>query len=376
MKHKRYLLVVLVAFFTLISICFIMIIIQSESSRLGGDNIILSSYPQSFPVSHHVVTIGDNPTVGFKYANITSDDNLELLNETGTKFIISLDKREWKDITWSTDGTLVSMLGRDDANNYDIYIYDVSKQALIKETSFDSFPVGVDTYKWVDHGNILFTQGNYPDRWLTKFNLQSMSVLKIAKITWSIVGVSSDMKYLIVKDNSNFSLIDQSGNQVLDFNTFIDSDFKKIVPLAVSISEKSDKFLITTSNGIYKVGFTDNSAVKLNFYLNYQLICDVSEDIFSGLNYTSGTSTLVFDSLNERSQTSSNISLQAFGNISSFDFSKSDCINKSSILFKAINTDNTVSWYTSSSNSFKELVILKGMKEVSLVTKQNLFIIN
>jgi hypothetical protein len=181
--------------------------LQSEEST-DSKNDSIESYPNSYIVSApQDINDGNSDNLNsnhYKLVFETDDEVLKLLNN-GDLITINLNRRRWKNINFSPNGTKIALLGQSDGI-YDIFVYDIDSLEWGQLTfySFNSLP-SVRSFLWFDDVNILFTQGEKGDVWLHRLNLDSNEILKISKVNGDLVDLNLEKNRLIFQDdNSGF----------------------------------------------------------------------------------------------------------------------------------------------------------------------------
>jgi len=368
MSHKKLIIIAFIIFIITTTLCILISLAQTGTSDNISNNP--SSYPLSYTKPDNIIKISSNNYTGSKYAVITRDDTIELKNEVGDKFIIGLDHRQWKNIKWSPDNNLIGILGKDDFNKYDLYIYNIANQIWFKATNFEKFDTGIESFEWNNNQTVLFIQGVNPDRWLNRFNYASQSeILKLSRIfQGNIISISKDRKYLLVQNNLQFTLIDNSGGIITSFDNIIDDKGDKLNISNVILSQDNDKLLLQTLSGeIYKLELGSNRAINITLKDKFNSICDINEDVFLGYNYNKEQKNLSILNLNIKEQQLTNSAEILLKNFDNINLDKTQCYDNNNLLLYIKLTNSKIpSWYRIKDKSLEEVFIFKDINEISV----------
>jgi hypothetical protein len=349
-------------------VAIVLLILIALLSQLSTTSNNSTTNNTSLPVSNPNVNIIDlnNPIGGaFEYAVVKPDDTIELRNKMNEKFIIGLEKRNWRNLQWSPNGELVAVLGRN-GQNFDIYIYDIVKKQWSLASDYRNFSSGVDSFTWVENNTLLYTQGEVPNRWLHRYNYISKETLKISNIIGDISNVSNDNQFITIKSESTAPIIyDNTGTAVQTLDNIKDSTTNEnIVVEKVRFFDNTQKILALTNNGYYKFNLGDNVAVKTSLTADYKLSCSLTENSFGGYLITSNR--LSFGAFSSREDLFNILGEQSFK--LTFEVEDSFCHN-GSIYLKLVFADNTTQWYKQTATVLEEDGILGENSYVDIIDK-------
>ncbi len=327
--------------------------------------------PISNPVSGNVNIIDLNNPIGgaFEIAVIRPDDTIELRNKINEKFIIGLEKRNWKSLSWSPDGKLVSALGETLSGIYDLYIYNLNRKEWNKVTDYKNFSSGVDQYVWVDNNTILFTQGQAPTRWIHRYNYVSKETLKVSNVVGDIVSNSPDKKSIIVKATGAIpEIYNSAGNKINMFDTLADIETND--PLAfeeIQFFNNSTKILgLTTHSQYYKFNVGDVAAVKTSLSSDFKLLCSLSENSFFA--YKVEGNNLTLGSFSSKDDTLNILVEQSFKTQFNVNRELSYCVNNN-LYLKMEFADQTTQWYKLNNTELEQDMVLDGNLDTDIMSK-------
>lgn len=348
----------------------VLIVLLSLLNNTSGNSQIQN--PVSNPVSSTVNIIDlNNPKGGaFEFAVIRPDDTIELRNKINEKFIIGLEKRNWKEINWSPDSKLVSALGESKPGIYDIYIYNISRKEWNRVTDFQNFTSGVDNYVWIDNNTIFFTQGENPTRWIHRYNYISKETLKLANIAGDIVMISPNREYIVVKAQGTVpEVYNNQGTKISVIDSVIDIEDSR--PLAfeeLNFFSNSEKVLgLTTNDEYYKFNIGDVNAVKVSLNKEVIPLCSVSENTF----YTfqkKGTTSLIIGSFASREDVLTVLIEENFRKQFNINRDLSYCAN-GTLYLKIEYTDGTNQWYKFNNTDLEADAVLNENKDTDVIKK-------
>lgn len=348
----------------------IVILLLSQLSNITGNNNSPASIPVSNPNNVNIIDL-NNPKGGvFEYAVIRPDDTIELRNKLNEKFIIGLEKRNWKSLKWSPDGKLVAVLGKSTPVIYDIYIYNLAQKEWSIATDFKNFSTGVDQYNWVENNTILFTQGEDPTRWIHRFNYVSKEILKVANVSGDIVSQSPDLKYIVVKaDNAVPQIFNASGElQEFPLGTLTDAETANPIALnEIKFFNNSEKVLARDVYGdFYKFNLGDNTAVRTTINSSTSLVCSLTENSFNG--FTSTSNTLSYGTYSSKDNVFNILGEESFKLSFTVDLPNSYCAN-GSIYLKLLFADGSTQWYKQEATKIEADGVLDGNLETDIIEK-------
>lgn len=366
MKGKKIVFIGIIVLIILIVVCFVILLLSQITQTTNT-----TTNPTSNPVSTqvNVIDLNNSPGGAFDYAVIRPDDTIELRNKLNAKFIIGLEKREWKSIQWSPNGDLVAVLGKSTANIYDIYIYNLLQKEWSKATDYKNFETGVEDYSWVENNTILFTQGSVPNKWLHKFNYLSKETLKVSNITGEILSTSPDLKYVVIKSEESAPLIyDDSGLQAYALNNIKDAESGNLLAFnSVEFFEGSEKILAQDFFGsYYKFNLGDNVAVKTSLASDYTTVCSLTENSFNAFLNTSNS--LVYGNYSSRDDLFNILGEESFKLSFTVDKDLSYCTN-GEIFLKLEFADGTTQWYKQVATTLEADGVLDGNIDTDIKTK-------
>jgi len=367
MNSKKTLLIGAIGVVIALVVLIVIALLSQMSGIPNGTNP-----PVSTPISSPNVNIIDfnNPKGGaFEYAMIKPDDTIELRNKVNEKFIIGLEKKNWKSLQWSPDGKLISALGKSTSLIFDIYIYDIAKQKWSQASDYRNFNTGVDQYTWVDNNTILFSQGETPNRWIHRFNYISKETLKVSNITGDIVRVSNNLKHLVVKSKENApEIYDEMGIQVQVLNSMKDAETESAIAFnTINFYNDSEKILALDVYGnYYKFNLGDTTAVKTTLTSDYKVTCSLTTNSFNAYLITSNS--LSFGTYSSKDDLFNILGEESFKLSFTIDNELSYCAN-GSVYLKLLFADGTTQWYKEDATKIIADGILDNNRETDIIKK-------
>lgn len=367
MKGKKTILIGVVGLLiSIVVLILIALLSQLPINNNGTDTPI--SVPVSTP-NINVIDFNNSNGGAFEYAMIKQDDTIELRNKVNEKFIIGLQKKEWKSLQWSPDGKLISALGKSTDTIYDIYIYNTTRQEWNQVTDYKNFNTGVDQYTWVDNNTILFTHGEEPNRWLHRYNYISKETLKVSNIVGDMVSVSPDLKYLVIKSNDTApEIYNAMGLQVQILNTIKNAETEGAIAFeTVNFFSNSEKILALDIYGdYYKFNLGDSTAVKTTLTSDYTVTCSRTENSFNAYLITSNT--VSYGIYSSRDDQFNILGEEAFKLSFAIDNDHSYCAN-GSVYLKLIFADGSTQWYKEDATQLTADAVLGENVETDIIRK-------
>jgi len=173
---------------------------------LASQPVTIITNPISKPVSvpgETIISIDQGDVNNFDIAVINADDTIDLKNTKGERIPIQLDKNSWKDLKWSPDGKLLSVLGKTGDNIFDLFVFNLSTKAWKRATQFSQSTIGLSSYLWRDSNVILFTQGIPGEHWIHQYVYNSGEITKLNRTEGELFTIALDAKSMVVKLNNN-----------------------------------------------------------------------------------------------------------------------------------------------------------------------------
>jgi hypothetical protein len=366
MKDKKVIFIGVIA----LVICIVLLATILLLSLLSGmNNTNNTNPPVSTPVSLpvNIIDLTNAPGGRFEYAVIRPDDTIELKNKMNERFIIGLEKREWKSLSWSPDGKLVAALGKSAEDIYDIYIYNIESKTWSTATDYRNFEDGVDQYVWTDNNTILYTQGQAPNRWLHRFNYLSKEILKASNILGNIVSVSPNRNFVVIKDTvSAPEVYDSNGVKLTTVANIRDLETQSPIAFSqVEFFKDSDKILAKTlTDSYYKMNLGDTNAVVTTLPSTYQTLCSLSDNSFGVFDIDGNT--LTYATFNSRDDLLNILVEEEFKKPFSINKELSYCINSTAYI-KVEFTDLTTKWYKLTNTTLEEDLVLVDNIETAII---------
>lgn len=214
----------------------------NKISIKSNEQIVLSQPQNSSNRLEDIYQMSYLDLSNYNYAFITNDDTIMLANHKGEKISINLERRMWKKLQWSTDGQLLSALGKSRDNIYDLYIFNIKTKSWKKSTDYSRVSSGVEDYIWVAPRRLFFIQGTGNDSWLHSYDYVSEEILKTEQIEGyiHIHTHSPNFKFLVIKTNnaSEYLILNNLGKKEYSSKYILNND------------DRSQEFLINTIIGI------------------------------------------------------------------------------------------------------------------------------
>lgn len=338
---------------------------------LASQPVNIITNPISKPVSipgETIISIDQGNVNNFDIAAVNKDDTIDLKNTKGERIPIQLDKRSWKDLRWSPDGKLLSVLGKTGENVFDLFIFNLSSKSWRQATKFNQTIIGVSSYLWRDSNVILFTQGNPGEHWIHQYVYNSGEITKLNRTEGELFTIALDAKSMVVKLNTNkdatsFAFFKTDGTLIYNLSKV--SDTTTNLPIVISnitYTTSSDNIVLTSVGGkLYKHIFGNSNAIEITKGEGFTPICGVTDKTILGLQ-KSTEGKIFLDTINTENTSLINIaSMDSKGK--DIDFSKTKCYKVNNT---ALNVDGV--WYMAVNNEFKEFTVIETTKEVAFRT--------
>lgn len=347
MKDRGLVMFVSVISIVLIAIIALIVII----SNITGDNRVVLSYPVSSP---NTIRIVPKDLEKYNYVGIDKDYVVSLMDLTGKTKIITLENKEWRDIKWSPDNTLVSILGK--VNDvYNLFIFDLSQERLEQITFYNE--LGVDNYEWINDDELIYIQGEGSDRWLHSYKYSTKSqLLKINRVDGDLIKTDNSNSIYTFKTSSSFDLRDKTGKLIIKLsNSFINDDLEINLKDLIVLDTLDDLILLDTDYNVYLYNIISNDLKKLeiNFFSDLTLACSLSDTTFN--LYTKNINSLEILSYD----LTTDLMLQGDIVVRDFETIENDSIKhcRDGKYLLSAKIDETTKWYVD--DSFKEILILE-----------------
>ncbi|MFS8130688.1 MAG: hypothetical protein ACMG57_01785 [Candidatus Dojkabacteria bacterium] len=364
MKAKNLIFITLVFLIIVIGILATIFLLASQPV------IIKDNTPVSTPVSipgETVISIDQGNVNNFDIATINPDDTIDLKNTQGERIPIQLDKNSWKDLKWSPDGKLLSVLGKTGENIFDLFVFNISTKSWRQATKFSQTIIGISSYLWRDSNVILFTQGTPGEHWIHQYVYASGEITKLNKTEGELFTISPDSKSMIVKLNDNndatsFAFFKPDATLIYNLSKVTDANNLPIIIKNITFTTSPENILLTSKdNKIYRHTFGNSSAIELTKAAGFNTLCGVTDKVVLGLQQTA-EGKVFLDTISIEGTDLVNIAtLDVQGK--DIDFSKTKCYKLNNV---ALNISG--SWYVAKDNAFNEFFALKTAKEVSFRT--------
>lgn len=171
-----------------------------------------------------------------KYVYI-EDDRIYINYSDESYMPVKLEEKSWTNVLLSPNRNFVAVLGMENANVNDLYLYDIEQKEFNKVTFFENEPTGITSFYWVNDNLITFHQ----DQWLHSLNVSSKEIVKVQSGIANLKGLV-DGKALVNNANNKGATFD------FEAGDFQDNVFASTVN---SISETDDETFISLSDGIF-----------------------------------------------------------------------------------------------------------------------------
>ncbi|MEP7103788.1 MAG: hypothetical protein ABI721_03705 [Candidatus Dojkabacteria bacterium] len=324
------------------------------------------SKPVSSSTDGNIISINDGNIDNFDIALITSEDTIQLKNSQNEIIPINLDKTNWKDIKWSPDGKLLSVLGKSGENIFDLYIFNLKDRLWKKATTFNQTNTGIDSYIWKDSNIILFTQGTAPEHWIHQYIYVSGEITKLNKTEGTLFAIAADAKSMVVKLNSNndessFAFFNTDGTLAYNLNKVLNStDNKALVISNIVYTKDSNNIILSSMDGkVYRHTFGNSNAIEITNAKNFYPLCGVTEKVVLGVQKNEEDKLFV-DTFNIDNTPLVNIASKSIGDLT-IDFSKTKCYKTNNVALSLSNGD----WLNTENNQFEDFFLIDVAKEVS-----------
>ncbi|MEO6728620.1 MAG: hypothetical protein ABIM99_01735 [Candidatus Dojkabacteria bacterium] len=364
MKAKNLIFLTLVFGIILIGIIITIFLLASQPVNITTTPI---SKPVSMP-GETVISIEQGNVDNFDVAVINADDTIDLKNIKGERIPINLDKNSWKNINWSPDGKLLSVLGKTADNVFDLFIFNLSTKSWRQATKFNQATIGVSSYLWRDSNVILFTQGTPGEHWIHQYVYASGEITKLNRTEGELFTIAGDAKSMVVKLNNNNEVTSFAFYKIdgtLIYNLSKVSDTTSNLPIAIkniTYTTSSENIVLTSMEGkLYKHVFGNSNAIEISVAEGFTPICGVTEKIVVGLQKNI-EGKIFLDTINIDNTPLINIA-STDSNGKDIDFSKTKCYKLNNV---ALNIEGN--WYLAKDSEFNEFFALKTTKEASFRT--------
>lgn len=283
MNDKKLIFLTCVGLIVICSVIFLLLLLS------GGNNEQTPPISSPIETPDNIIDIEAEVKKDFMFAVITDEGTIETRNNLNDRVIISLDKKNWKNIKWSPDNKYISVLGETSPNVFDIYLYSLDSKEWKRYTTYTPLGTGVTSYEWVTSQYIYFIQGNKPDRWIHRLGIPSQEILKLNRVGGDLTKVSNNFNYLLEKVSNGFRILDLNGNTVYSLNTMeelLEDDAVRTFKVTdLFFTDNPDKLIIQSNNSYYKAEFGSLRAIKLD-NIKFDVVCTEGEDEVLGFLQT------------------------------------------------------------------------------------------
>lgn len=357
MKSRKFLFIILGVLIVSSLIILVAIMLRNAPQTPGIQPPPSASYPNG------VVDPNDPQLQKYTYALVNSTDNIKLKTELGEELLINLERKNWRDIKWSKEGSNVAVLGETKPDIFNLFLYDLNEKRWIQITNFET--TGVTSYDWVDDDTILFTEGG----WLHRYKYSTISeVLKINQIDATLISISPNRSTIIMQDEGGtFYVLSIEGKLLFTLNRIgFDGGEGFIIIQRVYYSKDSETLLfLTQDNRIFSWNLGDASATEVSLTAeenstlsSANIMCSVEVDKFT--MFSLSDLMLDFYSLDLIENELTNIASDELEfPISEFNFNCSQEDTK--ILFNIVDEEG-IKWYQLEDAEIEKLVILDEAK--------------
>jgi hypothetical protein len=363
--NRKKIILITIASISIVCFCaFVAVILSSRNSNLKP--------PTSAPVSStinpdNIIDIEEEEMKDFDYAIITSTDTVELRNNLNERKVLTLERKNWMDIKWSVDNKYISVLSKIKDNAYDLNIYDFNRKTLNKLTDFSNSTNGILSYEWISNNEVLFTQGENPDLWLHKLNVESGEIRKLVRVNSVISSVSPDYKYVVFKEklsnNNNliYFLDTTDGSEIYKLSE-IEGEGESMLVNDIFFSKNTDKLVFQVVNDYIKTDFGSTTGVIVKNFAPAFPLCSVNADEFIGL--LKAENNLKIFNINIKEDELTLIESSSIKKNFTIDIDKSECIQDDNVLL-ALNIDTDINWYSIENKELTELKFLTDSVEAT-----------
>jgi len=261
---------------------FVLIIICTSLTLLVTALLNLTSTKQNIPISYpqsesNIIRIIPKDMERFIYATISTDDTIILKDVVGDKRVINLDKKEWHDIQWNPDYTIISVIGQSANGKNNLFIFNLTSQKWEQVSFYSDYDI--EQYIWNSNDEILFTQGVKPERWLHSYKYSSKNqIIKINRVEGNLIKANLEKNILVFNENSKFSFRDVNGELIANVS---DLPVLKDIKIADIINlQDPSKFVIKDdANKLYIYDLIDEKLSEFSeFTFEPHLMCSFKDN--------------------------------------------------------------------------------------------------
>jgi hypothetical protein len=363
---KIAILLLILLIFVIVVLLILVALVKTESKEPGV------SYPLSNPISYNednIVEVDEEQLENYKYTVITETDIIKLFDKQGEELIINLDYKNWHSISWSPDGKLIAVLGKEsNSSAYNLYIYDLRKRAWRVATNFEQGS-GVESYVWKNNDTILFIEGEAANKWLQSYKYSTVAeIRKLNRVEGQLLEVSSDEAKLLVKKekangNFDFSFYTSVGEYIYSLNDLKTKDDELINPLTAMFTSDPDKVVLSDETKLYKHQFGSTELFVIAESGDLRPLCALSEDNILTAKF--GEEYLDLLNTDIKEQSSENItSINTFG-LGELDQILVKCFDSINFLIP-LSLPDSIKWYSKQiDGGVTDFEFFKNAKEVT-----------
>ncbi len=348
----------LVIFVTIVSIVIFSIVgLLLVISNLNQNTNVIVSYPVSYTNSIRIVP---KELEKYNYVGIDKDNVLTFVDLSGETKIITLENKEWKNIKWSPDNTLVSVLGK--VNNiYNLFIYDLSQEKLEQITFYNDSDIS--NFSWINDDELIYIQGEGSSRWLHSYKYSTKAqLLKINRVDGELVRIDNSNSIYIYETTTSFDLRDKMGKLISKLSKEFTKDIYSFnISEVLSLNSLDDLILKDSDNNVYLYNLISDEIkqLEINFFDDLHLLCSLDSNQFN--LYTKNINSL------EVLKYDLTYDLLEMGDIitSNYEALEGDTLKScrdNKYLINA-NVDGELKWFIDD-ESFKEILILKDYIDI------------
>lgn len=352
MKNKKILIITLI-FVCIISILVLILYILLQTRP--SETVIINP-PASYPDDNNVVSLNPKDIQQYEYTNITTSDTIELRALNNDRFVIHLDQRGWRNLTWSPDNKLIAVLGQSTIDIFDLYIYNTDSQSWIKATNYTSAGAGIDDYVWVNNDVIMYTQGVSPNKWLHSYTYSAQSeIVKIKKVEGTIINFSETGEKLVLKEADSLNLYNLNGELQKTFTTLaLAGEIETKIDNIFFLSDPTTLILVSEEPKIYLHNITANTTTYLEALdhelTNFSPVCVDNKDNLIGFHIENTRAQMY--SINTDTGVVTLKATRDFEGLIEVNAKRAKCYDDSTLLVN-ISANDGEGWYT---NKGAELV--------------------
>lgn len=270
-KSKGLIILSFVSVVIITALVLLLVFIQN----IGKNSVIPISYIKNDP---NVIRIVSKELEKFTYATVSPEDTIVLKDLSGEERIINLERKNWNNIKWSPDGTLISVKGTSEEGKENLFIFNMATEKWSQVTNFSDYKI--ENYTWVSNDELVFIQGVEPDKWLHTYSYTANGqAIKVNRVSGEFIKTNNIGNILIFKESDDsFTLRDINGESIINTKDLTlsktSSDDLKVIKDVESLAIPSEVAIVNDKGEFFIYDIVDKILTKFeDSKLGNKFIC-------------------------------------------------------------------------------------------------------